>query len=1729
MLSPPSTPPQRSSDVPLTLITPTRSSSLPGSPSRSPRMLQSENTSPQSRSSPRLLSPAMIHTASRGERSSSPSPIRINISRSPTPSHHSHSRNDSGRFDTVVPFDLGLDDDIDYEDEEDDDEFVEEKSEVIVAKRLSFLPPPLVFAPQDAIVPTLPFSPTESDPTPSPFNADSPSAPPPKRSAHEPSLKLLFSLTPIRSQLLILVPAVVCTVISALIPPYMTELLGTSFASFTTYTIATASTSDPETLKAAKATLMKSARLISIEFTGLAVATILLTCIGLSLWIVIGERVARDLRLEVFKGVGKRDMEWFDLGMGAEEATEEEIEEGESAGEGAGGLMGRFSKETDEVRIACSQTMGLTLQYLISFLACLVLSFYRGYKLTFVILSSVPVMLLIVAVTGKLSENLGMQDKTLSAKSSARVDRVLNAMPTVKAFNAEEKELAGLTVITMKAKAVYTKLHFIWGIRLGLTQFMILGMFVQGFWFGAYLVRSGQSTPAAVNTCFWACVLATSFITLVVPNLVIIERGKMSMANLLDISRAPPPESAVTTVRATSPAPLSPTLEQHAPKKSKFSFRRSGKDRRESTASSVEPFATNAAAPGVASSYNIDAPLKSPTFGRTPTLTLIPLAAASGRRTRAAPRALRKLRPTTFSGELGLKNVSFHYPSRPHPAPPALLNVDIYLAPCETTFIVGGSGSGKSTVAQLLLGLYRPELGSIEVDEQGLEWIEEDWLRGHVACVSQGASVMFDGSVHDNVAIGVVGQIRSDGTMRDSKDVTREEVVEACRGALIHDFVRDLPEGYDTWLSGERGASLSGGQRQRLAIARAWIRNPTVLILDEATSALDATSRLLVSEALRQYRRNKTTIIITHDLTPINPDDFVYVMQEGQVVEQGYRTELEGNIGGPFYLMANSQGAVGADTDTIEEIDSYYGSDSDYEMPPSGPTVRFAAPFGGPDISVFATPPSGNTPRTSLTPTSGTPTSVKRSSYRESSLLAPSAAFGIWSSPGNDLAQASRDLLGARRASTNFMAPRKSISAIAYPPMPKMPKRWSEEEIAPPIYDQSKFAEINARRRGSAMSIGADYSRFSQANAERRGSNMSFAGLEKAANRATSRRTKATGNRIKHATMVDSDGVFKEWKNGADSVTIQVGSRVPVQMSLKDLVKRYYPTIPHKSLFWFSLVLSVGVGACTPIFSSLLAKLMTNIGNPDGNPIVLKTSLLILLIAFCEGLGTGLKFYLLERCAMEWIVALRLRAFSLVSKQDKEWHDRPENNVGKLTNMLIKDTEDARALVGTIATELVVVIAMIGIGLVWAFIVGWELTLVGIGLAPVFVIATRLQANVQSKFEGENKIMRENVSTKFHQNVSNIRAIRSMAIEKVFATTFEEAVQETYVGGRKAATFSAFGYALGNSLTYIAEALMFYVGAVLCTSGKYTFSKMIEVFTLILFSITFSSQIMAYLPGMAKAIRASIDLARLLDLSVETKEAEGRMTFPIAGQIVFDKVQFAYPQRSEVPILKGMSFEVKPGECVGIVGASGSGKSTVTALLQRLYEPDGGAILLDGRPLDRIDAHYLRDHIAIVSQHPALFDMTIHDNIAYGNEKVSEEDVIRAAQAAHVHDFISGLPKGYQTMLGENASLISGGQAQRLQIARALVRHREILILDECTSALDPVNQAAVMETILSVKQGKTTIIVTHKLDVMKECDRLLVLDAGGIVAESGTFAELRARTGGLFATLASAGEWEHQ
>jgi len=399
-----------------------------------------------------------------------------------------------------------------------------------------------------------------------------------------------------------------------------------------------------------------------------------------------------------------------------------------------------------------------------------------------------------------------------------------------------------------------------------------------------------------------------------------------------------------------------------------------------------------------------------------------------------------------------------------------------------------------------------------------------------------------------------------------------------------------------------------------------------------------------------------------------------------------------------------------------------------------------------------------------------------------------------------------------------------------------------------------------------------------------------------------------------------------------------------------------------------------------------------------------------------------------------------------------------------------------------------------------------------------------VQTRLVAKCEVRNKRAREEVSRGYYDAIINIRGIRCMAFERVFKTRFDSAADKALSTGVRGAFVEGCTYCIASALIYLAEALLFYIGAVLIANGTYTYLQMVQVLNLVVFSVTIGSQLMAFTNKIAKSVQATGDFHKLIHLDTDTDESRGVLKPELDGPINFNHVQFAYPERPDAPVLKDVSLDIAAGECVAIVGASGSGKSTIASLLQRLYEPTTGSITVGYNDLRSMDIKHLRNNVSVVSQQPNLFDATIAENIRYGNAAVSEVDIRTAAKAANVHEFIMSLPQGYDTMVGENASLISGGQAQRLQIARALARPSQILILDECTSALDPANQAVVLETIRAAKQGRTTVMVTHKLQVMLMCDRILVVHEGE-VAEQGTYEQLMERKG-VFATLASGGEW---
>lgn len=279
------------------------------------------------------------------------------------------------------------------------------------------------------------------------------------------------------------------------------------------------------------------------------------------------------------------------------------------------------------------------------------------------------------------------------------------------------------------------------------------------------------------------------------------------------------------------------------------------------------------------------------------------------------------------------------------------------------------------------------------------------------------------------------------------------------------------------------------------------------------------------------------------------------------------------------------------------------------------------------------------------------------------------------------------------------------------------------------------------------------------------------------------------------------------------------------------------------------------------------------------------------------------------------------------------------------------------------------------------------------------------------------------------------------------------------------------------------------------------------------------------LPEFAKSNQSIRELLKVVNRVPALRVSGGVQPEKIVGNITFKEVCFSYPTRPNVQVLKHFNLEIKPGQSVALVGASGSGKSTIVGLIEKFYEQDSGEILLDGVDLREIDPRWLHRNIGIVTQEPTLFASTITENILYAvkfnGRTYTQEDVENAAKAANAHDFITALPDGYNTILGERGVSMSGGQKQRIAIARAMIQDPALLLLDEATSALDTQSESIVQDALNRLMKGRTTIVIAHRLSTVIDCDMICVMNKGELM-EKGTHQELLKIENGYYYKLAS-------
>jgi len=637
--------------------------------------------------------------------------------------------------------------------------------------------------------------------------------------------------------------------------------------------------------------------------------------------------------------------------------------------------------------------------------------------------------------------------------------------------------------------------------------------------------------------------------------------------------------------------------------------------------------------------------------------------------------------PPRCEGELSVQEVSFFYPS--NPTHHTLNSVSLFLPAHERTFIVGRSGSGKSTLSQLLLGMHQPSSGSVRLDGHDIHFLDRTFLRSKVMGIGQrggeGCLILEGQSITANVLMGA----EDDG-------LGTVEVQKACQAALVHEFVKDLPGGYDTVLGGAGGVALSGGQLQRLEIARAVLRNPDVLVLDEVTSALDPTSRLLVFEALMASRAGRTTVVITHDLSQIDGGDFVYLLSEGRVVEQGYRQDLEKGQG-EFRRMANSQKQTGGflpersdeSTPPIISVDIADIDDSEYDF--EGPSLR----------------------RNHLS----------------------TLTFGNWSTVV--------DAVGDLRRKWSSTALRNSFTASAR--SHELGERtWASRPFLRPSTSHFSFRQSPAPNPRLTLAqedeeevLFAEYKRAIQAS----GSQAQEIRFDRSRTQHTLRIAQRSTSCPPSLDTTSPPDFFDSPPSSPWRLCVQV-----------------YPSIPHKPLLIFGLLISLASGVMTPIFSFLLARLISEVtlGNVDMKKINTFGGIVLSIAAF-DGLLFGGRYIVMEWVGSRWITHLRTEAVKRILLQDKPWFDIEHHIPARLVQFIVKDGDDARNLVSLLFPQGLVVVAMLVTGLVWALVRGWELTLVGVGIAPFFAVCMVVQARWVSLCERRNKRAREEVGMVYYK------------------------------------------------------------------------------------------------------------------------------------------------------------------------------------------------------------------------------------------------------------------------------------------------------------------------------------------------------------------------------------------
>jgi ATP-binding cassette, subfamily B, multidrug efflux pump len=495
-------------------------------------------------------------------------------------------------------------------------------------------------------------------------------------------------------------------------------------------------------------------------------------------------------------------------------------------------------------------------------------------------------------------------------------------------------------------------------------------------------------------------------------------------------------------------------------------------------------------------------------------------------------------------------------------------------------------------------------------------------------------------------------------------------------------------------------------------------------------------------------------------------------------------------------------------------------------------------------------------------------------------------------------------------------------------------------------------------------------------------------------------------------------------------------------------------------------------------------------------------------LALARGLFTFLQGYLAERASQGVAYDLRDALFERIERLSFSYYDRVQT--GQLVTRLTSDVEQIRTFAGSGVVQLANAVVMLVGATVLLLYLDWQLALVALAIVPVIVgLLVRFVGRIRPLFREVQQTLGR-LNTVLQEDLLGVRVIRAFAREDYetarYSAVNDDLLDKNLTTVRVFANNFPFVFLFAN----LGTLAIIWFGGWQVIGGRLSVGDLVAFNTLLGFML-FPILTIGFLSASISRAGASAQrVFDVLDAPLDVKDApDASILLPISCRVDFDDVSFRYPG-SERDILAGVSFTVRPGQTVAVLGTTGSGKSTLINLIPRFYDVTRGAVRLDGNDVRDVTLSSLRSQIGIVLQETRLFSGSVRDNVAFGKPQATDEEVVAAAEAAQAHEFIMGLSDGYDTVIGERGIGLSGGQRQRIAIARALLIDPRLLILDDSTSAVDAETEAAIQETLdrLMREKHRTVFVIAQRVSTVRDADLILVLDDGSIAA-SGTHEEL--------------------